>query len=116
VFARANVVLLVALLLKEVLVGFPIAFVVGLMVLGRSGRGRTDRHVFRGASMAGTLLPAGDGRKPPAGTFLLFWSIVLFLAIGGHRLVVAALAASYQILRLRRFLVWPASRSSRILH
>lgn len=97
--ARAGEVMLVGVLAKELLVGLAITFVVGMVFWAvQAGGGLID--TFRGGNMGEAALPGGEGRETALGALLLFWAIVIFLAIGGHRLAVAALVESYRVLPL----------------
>lgn len=92
----------VAVLVKEVLVGLALGFIVSLVFWAAQTAGWLA-DTARGAGMAEVMVPQSSGRTTPLGSLLLQLSVVLFLALGGHRLFIAALARSYEVLPLTSF-------------
>ena len=92
----------VAVLVKEALVGLALGFVVSLVFWAAQTAGWLA-DTARGASMAEVMVPQSSGRTTPLGSLLLQLSVVLFLALGGHRLFIAALARSYEVLPITSF-------------
>lgn len=85
---------LAAVLLKEVLIGAGIGFVVALFFWAAEAAGwLIDR------SRAASVWPANS----PLATLMLLMSILLFLTLGGHRIFLVALAGSYEAVPLLIF-------------
>lgn len=100
--AAAAPLLLLAVLLKEAMVGAAAGFVMGLVFQAAEATGRL-MDIARGAGLAEVLVPQLGERSSPLGDLSFQLALVLFLALGGHRLYLAALAASYQVLPLAHF-------------
>jgi flagellar biosynthesis protein FliR len=84
---------------REGLVGVVMGLVCGCMFRAAESAGElTD--ILRGANMAGTLSPAGEGRTSPLGALTLLFATIVFLEIGGIGHVVSALARSYEAIPL----------------
>lgn len=99
VLAGASTLYLVILVCKEGLVGLAMGFMVGTVFWAMQVGGHLV-DTFRGAAAAETLVHTGQGRETPTATLLLYWTVVMFFALGGHRLVLMALARSYVVLPL----------------
>jgi flagellar biosynthetic protein FliR len=99
---QAPATLVVAVLIKEVAVGFALAFVVGLVFYAAQSAGWLI-DLSRGANLAETLVPQGGGRSSPLGTLYLLLAVVLFLSLGGHHLFIAAMGHAYQAVPLLAF-------------
>ncbi|RMH39248.1 MAG: type III secretion protein [Deltaproteobacteria bacterium] len=88
-------VAIAVLFAKEIAVGVALAFVVSLPFVAVDVAGRLA-DVARGASQAQVLVPQTGERTTPLGDFGLQLAIALFFLLGGHLLVLDALAASYE--------------------
>jgi flagellar biosynthetic protein FliR len=93
---------LVLLFAKEILVGVAIGLCVSLVFHAAEAAGRLV-DLARGTSMSEALVPQSGTRASPAGDLYLQLAVVLFLAGGGHRLVLAALAHSYAVVPVVAF-------------
>ena len=91
-----------ALLVKEALVSAALGFVVALVFLGAEAAGRLADAV-RGASLSEVWIPQLGRQSSPLGDFYFQFSVILFLSLGGHRIFVTALGASYEVLPLAFF-------------
>jgi flagellar biosynthesis protein FliR len=91
-----------AVLLKEAAVGAALGFVVGLAFLAAEAAGRLA-DTARGANLAEVIEPQLGGRTSPLGDLHFQLALVLFLALGGHRLFLLGLGASYEALPLASF-------------
>ena len=105
--------LYVGLLFKELLVGFAIAFVTSLVFRAAEMAGQAV-DVLRGANLATALAPELGERVSVFADFWVQTLVVLFLALGGHRVFLVAFAHSYAVLPLAAFPepalgLWPAT-------
>ena len=91
-----------AVLVKEALVGATLGFVVAVVFYAAEAAGRLADFA-RGAGLAETLAPQAGGSGSPLGALYLLLCLVLFISLGGHRLFITALGASYQSLPLLSF-------------
>jgi type III secretory pathway component EscT len=91
--------LLVLLLLRELVVGVTLGFLVSLTFRAAELAGRWI-DVFRGATMAELLAPPSGERSSPTGALFLLLSVVIFLETGGLARLALALARSYEVLPL----------------
>lgn len=87
------------LLLGEVAVGLALGFVASLVFYAAQAAGSAV-DLARGASNSEVLLPQSGGRTSPMGSLYFQLSIVLFFALGGHRLLVGVIVSSYAVLPL----------------
>jgi flagellar biosynthetic protein FliR len=87
---------LVLLFAKEILVGVALGLCVSLVFHAAEAAGRLV-DVARGANLSELLVPQSGTRASPTGDLYLQLAVVLFLAGGGHRLVLAALGHSYAV-------------------
>ncbi len=94
--------LLGALLVKELAVGAAIGFLVALVFWAAEAAGRLA-DTARGANLSEALVPQLGIRSSPLGDLHLQLALVLFLALGGHRIFIGAFGASYAVLPLDRF-------------
>lgn len=86
----------VALLTKEVVVGFTLGFISSLVFEAVQVSGRlVDQQ--RGASMSETLAPQLQTRVSELGQIKLQLAIVLFLFVGAHRFFMRALLTSFVV-------------------
>jgi flagellar biosynthesis protein FliR len=87
----------VLLLAKEALVGLALGLCAALVFLAAEAAGQLI-DVARGASMAESLVPQSGTRASPVADLYLQLAVVVFLALGGHRLFLQALARSYEVI------------------
>jgi flagellar biosynthetic protein FliR len=87
----------IALIVKESLVGFTLGFVTSLAFEAIQVAGRII-DFQRGAMMGEVFAPQIQTQVSEMGQFKLQLSIVLFLAIGAHRVFIAALLHSFEII------------------
>ena len=92
----------VLLLAKEAFVGVALGLCAALVFLAAEAAGQLV-DVARGASMAESLVPQSGTRASPVADLYLQLAVVVFLALGGHRLVLAALARSYEVVPVTTF-------------
>lgn len=95
-------VALVALLLKEVLIGTAMGLVTALPFAALDMSGRLVDTV-RGANLAEVLDPHSGQRTSPLGELHLLLGIAVFLAIGGHHVFLRTLADSFTALPVVEF-------------
>ncbi|RAL21170.1 hypothetical protein DL240_13635 [Lujinxingia litoralis] len=106
--------LLGLLLLKEVLVGFTLGFVAALSFEAIRVAGQLiDNNA--GLTQATSLAPQLPERVSPTTNFLLQLSIVIFFAIGGHRLVLWGLAKSFERLPPHAFIGGESAAGTELL-
>ena len=85
----------IALLIKEVLVGFTLGFIASLVFEAVQVAGRiVDSQ--RGSTMAELYAPQLQTRVSEIGQFKLQLAVVLFIAVGAHRLFIRSLLQSYE--------------------
>lgn len=84
-----------ALLTKEVLVGFTLGFIASLVFEAVQVAGRIV-DFQRGSTMAELYAPQLQTRVSELGQFKLQLAIVLFITIGAHRLFIKSLLQSYE--------------------
>ena len=94
--------LYLALLTKELAIGFAIAFVSSLVFRAAEMAGQAV-DVLRGANMVTALAPELGERVSVIADFWVQTLVVLFFLIGGHHLLLAAFAESYVALPLLAF-------------
>ena len=87
----------IALLAKEVLVGFTLGFVASLVFEAVQVAGRIA-DFQRGSTMGELYAPQIQSRVSELGQFKLQLAIVLFIAIGAHRLFIGALLRSFDFI------------------
>jgi len=92
----------VAIVGKEALVGLALGFVVAVVFWAAEAAGRLV-DTTRGANLAEVLVPQTGARTSPTGLLFFLLTVVLFLVLGGHRIFITALGASYQVLPLAAF-------------
>lgn len=83
------------LALKEALIGFGLALAVQLCFQVLSAVGALF-DLARGATLANLLDPLSQAQTPVLGVFLLHAFLALYFAVGGQRVVLDALARSYE--------------------
>jgi flagellar biosynthesis protein FliR len=82
------------LMMKEVLVGFAIGFAAAHVFWAMEIAGRII-DTTRGASMSEVMVPQSGERATPFGDMFYQVLIVIFLAMGGHRIFFDAFASSF---------------------
>jgi flagellar biosynthesis protein FliR len=87
----------IALLAKEALVGFTLGFVTLLTFEGIQVAGRII-DFQRGAMLGEVFAPQVQSQVSALGQFNLQFAIVLFLAIGAHRVFISALLQSFELI------------------
>jgi flagellar biosynthesis protein FliR len=92
----------VLLLAKEAFVGVALGLCAALVFLAAEAAGRLI-DVARGANLAESLVPQSGTRASPLADLYLQLAVVVFLAMGGHRLFLAALARSYEVIPVSAF-------------
>lgn len=90
---------LAVLLAKEVLIGLTIGFV-GALVFEALRMSGQIMDTVRGQNMATAMVPQLPERVSLSADILLQLGIAIFLIIGGHRVLIAALLLSYQAVPL----------------
>ncbi|MCC6749817.1 MAG: flagellar biosynthetic protein FliR [Deltaproteobacteria bacterium] len=91
---------LVLLVVKEAVVGAVLGYVTSVVFWGAEAAGWLADTV-RGANMAEVLVPQHGHRTTALGALHAQLSIVVFLSMGGHRVLVAAVLSSYDVLPLQ---------------
>lgn len=91
-----------ALIGKEVIIGLTLGFV-GALVFEAVRMAGQFIDVARGQTMATAMVPQLPDRISVSADFLYQLSIAIFLIIGGHRLLIAALVRSYVVFPVHEF-------------
>lgn len=87
----------IALLTKEVFIGFTLGFIASLVFEAVQVAGRiVDSQ--RGSTMAELYAPQLQTRVSELGQFKLQLAIVIFIAVGAHRLFIRSLLQSYEFI------------------
>ena len=92
----------IALIAKEALVGFTLGFVTSLVFEAITVAGRII-DFQRGAMLGEVYAPQLQTQVSPLGQFNLQFGLVLFIAIGAHRVFIAALVRSFELIPATRF-------------
>lgn len=92
----------IALLAKEVLVGFTLGFIASLVFEAVQVAGRIV-DFQRGSTMGELYAPQIQSQVSELGQFKLQLAIVLFVVIGAHRYFIAALLRSYEFIPALNF-------------
>jgi flagellar biosynthesis protein FliR len=87
------------LLGRELLVGLTLGFAAGMLFRAAEAAGRLA-DVLRGANMGEALSPESGERPSPLADLYLMLAIVVFLELGGLRILADALARSYEAVPL----------------
>jgi flagellar biosynthetic protein FliR len=87
---------------KELFVGLAIGLAASLLFQAAEAAGRLV-DIGRGASLAEVLVPQSGTGASPTGELYFQLAVVVFLATGGHRLFLAALGHSYEVVPLTVF-------------
>lgn len=96
--------LVILIMVKEGLVGTVLALMATILIRAVEAAGRL-MDVARGSQMAQVLTPAGSEPSSPLGALMLLTTLVIFMGINGHHMVLEAVGRSYQVLPLHR---WPS--------
>lgn len=94
--------LYLALLVKELAIGFTLAFIASLVFRAAEMAGQAV-DVLRGANMVTALAPELGERVSVVADFWVQTLVVLFFLIGGHHVMLTAFAESYATLPLLAF-------------
>jgi flagellar biosynthetic protein FliR len=98
------------LMMKEVFIGFTIGFMASsfdtLTVAGRV------IDTVRGTSMSEVMVPLSGERATPVGDLFFQLMLIIFMAMGGHRVFLLAYAHSFEVIPLDKHLdyggaLWP---------
>ena len=100
--ANMSALVFIPLMLKELFIGYVIGFVAAEMFYAMEIGGRV-LDVMRGSNMAEVQVPELGFRASPLGMFLFQILLIVFLAVGGHRLFILAFTESYAIVRIDQF-------------
>src|SRR5829696_1439310 len=92
----------VAMLAKEVFVGYTLGFVASLVFEGVSVAGRIA-DLQRGSTMSELFAPQLQERVSELGQFKLQLAIVIFLTTGAHRFFISALVRSFEFIPALKF-------------
>lgn len=92
----------IALIAKEAFVGFTLGFVTSLVFEGIQVAGRII-DFQRGAMLGELFAPQLQTQVSEMGQFKMQFGLVLFLAIGAHRVFITALLHSFEIIPATRF-------------
>jgi flagellar biosynthetic protein FliR len=98
-----NPVVFLVLMLKELFIGYAVAFVSTLIFYAMEIGGRM-LDVMRGSSMAEVQVPELSLRASPLGDFKFHLLLVVYMAMDGHIRFIDALAESYRLVPLD---AWP---------
>ena len=91
------------LVIKEVFVGITLGFVCALAFEAVRMAGQIIDNTA-GLTQATTMVPQLPDRVSPSSNFLLQLTIVIFFAVGGHRVFLWALTRSFQIIEPQGYL------------
>jgi len=92
-----NIWIIVGLFIKEAFIGLIMALMISMVFYGIQAAGQFIDNQ-RGISQAVIFNPALGTQASLSATFLFQLSVVLFFVIGGHRIFIAAIFQSYEIL------------------
>lgn len=100
----------VFLMLKEAFIGFAIGFAACIFDAFEVAGRMID--TVRGSSMAEVMVPLSGERATPIGDIFFQLLVVIFMAVGGHRIFFMAYAHSFEVLPLDKHLdygpaLWP---------
>ncbi|RNC29553.1 MAG: hypothetical protein AWM53_00551 [Candidatus Dichloromethanomonas elyunquensis] len=87
----------IAIIIKEVLVGLSLGFVMNLVTAIMQGAGQLIDFQL-GFSMGNTVDPINGMQSPMTGSFLMVLTTMLLLATNAHHYIIAAMARSYDFL------------------
>ena len=102
--APATVVMFGLTVLKEIFVGWMIGFIGNVMMASINMAGKImDMQV--GFAMANIMDPSSGQQAPLIGSFLSYLSIIYFLIVNGHHIILTALVESFRSVPLNS-MVW----------
>lgn len=88
---------LVGIIIKEVLVGLALGFIINLVTAIMQGAGQLIDYQL-GFHMGNTVDPINGMQSPMTGSFLMVLTTMLLLATNSHHLIIAAMVRSYEFL------------------
>lgn len=97
-----NMLFIIMLYLKEAFYGFVIGFAVSILFHAFQAVGQMIDNQ-RGVSIARVLIPQLGEQGSISGLFLFQFALVLYLAVGGHRVFLEGFFLSYQALPVLEF-------------
>ncbi|PID39082.1 MAG: hypothetical protein CSA65_07355 [Proteobacteria bacterium] len=105
--AAGGLPVVLAVIVKEALIGAALGFLVSLVFHAAASAGFLA-DTARGASNSQVLVPQTGAKSTTLGVLFFQLALVLFIALGGHRLLLMAIGGSYQALPID---VFPSVRS-----
>ena len=90
-----TVLMFAALVLQELFIGWLIGFV-GYVILSAINMGGKIMDMQVGFTIAQVMDPTSNEQSPLIGSFLYNLTIIYFLAVNGHHMIVAALVESFR--------------------
>lgn len=93
--APATVVMFAALIIQELFIGWLIGFV-GYIILGAINMAGKIMDMQVGFTIAQVMDPTSREQSPLIGSFLYNLTIIYFLAVNGHHMIIAALMESFR--------------------
>ena len=100
--AAGGLPMMVALIAKEALVGAALGFLISLVFHAAAAAGFLG-DTARGAANSEVMVPQTGQKTTTMGVLFFQLALVLFISLGGHRLIIAAIARSYAVLPLAHF-------------
>lgn len=88
---------LVGIIIKEVLLGLALGFVINLVTAVMQGAGQLMDFQL-GFIMGNTVDPINGMQSPMTGSFLMILTTMLLLATNSHHYIIAAMARSYEFI------------------
>ena len=105
--APATVLMFAALIVQELFVGWLIGFI-GYIVLSAINMGGKIMDMQVGFTIAQVMDPTSNEQSPLIGSFLYNLTIIYFLAVNGHHMIVAALIESFRAVPFNSVTLNPA--------
>ena len=96
-----NPIAFIVLMFKELFVGFTIAFVATELFYGMEIAGRA-LDIMRGSNMAEVMVPELGFRASPIGDWLLQLTLIIFIALNGHRYFLFGLFESFAVVPINQ--------------
>ena len=100
--AEGGLLMFLAIVVKEAMIGAAMGFIVALVFHAAAAAGFLA-DTARGATNGQVFVPQTGQRSTALGALFFQLALVLFLALGGHRLLLAAIGRSYLVLPLDVF-------------
>ena len=104
---------LVLIIFRELFVGILIGFVGLMLFIGVQFCGQII-GIQMGFGIVNVIDPFAPGQVSVIGEFYYLIAILIFLAVGGHHIVLSALAESYRVIPLGKVVI-PAALSAKII-